>query len=487
MAETEINVVGLSSGKKGGKANWKVIGAIIGIIVLAIGIIAGILLVKQQQDIREKAKIVSCTDPTVEQCPVAGSPNILRNCHPPQSDNSPVESICDGEGKISFCGTKNYCCPSAGGNWTTDMKACTLETFSRLSVSPEADITCSQGFTDEFTTINTTKWNKYGDTNAVNGVLVVKREELGTTSSPADYDGLVTKDSLTGDFVVEFDITDLEKTGTGGAGAIVIFLTDDDESDRLTVFRRKTNDGTYDLTAALGVAGSSPEIKNVTLPRGPVTIKVERKSGKFKIYKKSGSSYPVFFEPQGTLTKKIESIHLTALNTSTQLTGTYALAKFDNFKIYCSTGPTATATATATTTGSGVPTRTPTSTPTRTATATATTTGSGVPTRTPTSTPTATATVTPTGAPNSCGGTCGSNLNCNAELYCYQGFCRNPQCSSDTDCNCSGTGATATATSRSATATSSTMPIPETGANFPTILGAGFGIIMILISLALAL
>lgn len=59
--------------------------------------------------------------------------------------------------------------------------------------------------------------------------------------------------------------------------------------------------------------------------------------------------------------------------------------------------------------------------------------------------PTATATATATsgtggyveGEPNSCGGTCGSNYNCKANLYCYQGFCRNPVCSTESDCDCS--------------------------------------------------
>lgn len=73
-----------------------------------------------------------------------------------------------------------------------------------------------------------------------------------------------------------------------------------------------------------------------------------------------------------------------------------------------------------------------------------------------TAAPTATATATSTsgtggyveGEPNSCGGTCGSNYNCKANLYCYQGFCRNPICSSETDCDCS-VSATATATAKS--------------------------------------
>lgn len=54
-------------------------------------------------------------------------------------------------------------------------------------------------------------------------------------------------------------------------------------------------------------------------------------------------------------------------------------------------------------------------------------------------------TPTPTpglGEPNSCGGTCGSNYNCKAELFCYNGYCRNPFCKNQTNCLCP----TATAT-----------------------------------------
>lgn len=66
--------------------------------------------------------------------------------------------------------------------------------------------------------------------------------------------------------------------------------------------------------------------------------------------------------------------------------------------------------------------------------------------------PTATATPTATsatggfveGEPNSCGGTCGSNYNCKANLYCYKGYCRNPICSEDTNCDCLSTTATPT-------------------------------------------
>ncbi|MFH1827208.1 MAG: cohesin domain-containing protein [bacterium] len=37
---------------------------------------------------------------------------------------------------------------------------------------------------------------------------------------------------------------------------------------------------------------------------------------------------------------------------------------------------------------------------------------------------------------NDCGGTCGSNSNCNSNLFCYNGICRNASCPDDEDCDC---------------------------------------------------
>jgi hypothetical protein len=50
------------------------------------------------------------------------------------------------------------------------------------------------------------------------------------------------------------------------------------------------------------------------------------------------------------------------------------------------------------------------------------------------------------GEPNFCGGTCGSNYNCQANFFCFEGFCRNPICSTDIDCVCDV--ATSTPTSK---------------------------------------
>ena len=53
------------------------------------------------------------------------------------------------------------------------------------------------------------------------------------------------------------------------------------------------------------------------------------------------------------------------------------------------------------------------------------------------------------GEPNFCGGTCGSNYNCQANYFCFEGFCRNPICSTDTDCVCNMSTATPVATVKS--------------------------------------
>ena len=55
-------------------------------------------------------------------------------------------------------------------------------------------------------------------------------------------------------------------------------------------------------------------------------------------------------------------------------------------------------------------------------------------------------TPTPIGEPNSCNGTCGSNYNCKGEYFCYQGFCRNPNCPNEKSCVCATLTSTKTLT-----------------------------------------
>ena len=114
-------------------------------------------------------------------------------------------------------------------------------------------------------------------------------------------------------------------------------------------------------------------------------------------------------------------------------------------------------------------------------TATPTATPSGTPTATPSGTPTAspTGTPNPSATPNACNGSCGSNFNCESNYVCYNGFCRNPSCTSDADCVCNGTSGP--------TGTPIPPTLPQSGTEWPTILGVGIGIITILGALLLAL
>lgn len=112
----------------------------------------------------------------------------------------------------------------------------------------------------------------------------------------------------------------------------------------------------------------------------------------------------------------------------------------------------------------------------------------GTPTASPTVAPTATPTPTapPSGAPNSCGGTCGSDANCLSGYYfCYQGYCRDRSCPDRTDCTCPGTPVP-TASPRLAAAPT-TAALPSSGTDWPTIVGAGVGVFVIIGSLLLAL
>lgn len=190
-----------------------------------------------------------------------------------------------------------------------------------------------------------------------------------------------------------------------------------------------------------------------------------------------------------------------------------------------------TSTPTPTATPTPTPTRTPTATPTATATATATATpnpqcNSGctsnsqcpsqyvcyIPsgettgncrnaqclaqsdcvcaTEEPTPTPTPTATATATANPQ-CNTSCTDNSQCMGDHICYiangatSGNCRNAQCQTESDCTCSV--ATTTPTSIAQGPTPTAPSLPEAGTSWPTILGAVFGVVVILGSLLFAL
>lgn len=104
--------------------------------------------------------------------------------------------------------------------------------------------------------------------------------------------------------------------------------------------------------------------------------------------------------------------------------------------------------------------------------------------------PTVTPTPTPTASPNpQCNNSCTSNSQCPSGLMCYiasgqtAGNCRNTQCLSETDCNCAVAISTTVATIKPTTQPT----LPVVGTTWPTLLGTGFGILVVIGSLLLAL
>jgi septal ring-binding cell division protein DamX len=136
MADSDIKVVGLSSSKSGGKTNWKIISAIIGIVVLSIGIVAGIILVRQNQNINEQA---SCS----AECP--GNDGMLRSCVG-TTGNDTNDSECNASltGRVEVCGQNNstarqFCC--SGGSWSTNLTGCARASTPTATASPTASPT----------------------------------------------------------------------------------------------------------------------------------------------------------------------------------------------------------------------------------------------------------------------------------------------------------------------------------------------------------
>lgn len=124
--ESNFNIVTTTKSDKGTKKGL-IIGAII-VLFLAISIPAGVYLVKQQQDIREKAEeALLC--PAAEACPVPGDPTLLRSCSSVSDGQTPVDVSCStiaNVGTTTLCGAVSYCCPSLGASWTTDLTLCAV-------------------------------------------------------------------------------------------------------------------------------------------------------------------------------------------------------------------------------------------------------------------------------------------------------------------------------------------------------------------------
>jgi len=115
------------------------------VVFLILGIVAGVVLVQQQQNISKKAQANLC--PGAEACPFLGQPTLLRNCNPANSDGTPQEISCSNIGNVgqmSTCGSQRFCCPSLGASWTTDLTLCAVATPTpAVTMTPFATATPS--------------------------------------------------------------------------------------------------------------------------------------------------------------------------------------------------------------------------------------------------------------------------------------------------------------------------------------------------------
>ena len=122
-ASSAFEIVTPSKSKKGSAKSLIII--LLVIVFLAGAIFLGVTLVRQNQNIAEKAAVQQC--PAAEACPASGGIHLL-NCTPAESDGSPSDSLCGSGflGRVEPCGGTQYCCN--GSTWTVNMSACATPT-----------------------------------------------------------------------------------------------------------------------------------------------------------------------------------------------------------------------------------------------------------------------------------------------------------------------------------------------------------------------
>lgn len=154
MPASPFEIITPNKNKKSGAKG--IIIVFVAVIFLIISIVAGVLLVRQNQNVSEKAASTQC--PAAEACPYPQDPTLLRSCHPTNTDGSVVESVCNLKGRIETCGPTltKYCCPAVGSPWTTNMSACTVSSPTpSSSPSPAVNSNTTSYTASEIATHNT--------------------------------------------------------------------------------------------------------------------------------------------------------------------------------------------------------------------------------------------------------------------------------------------------------------------------------------------
>ncbi|MEK7536732.1 MAG: hypothetical protein AAB559_03080 [Patescibacteria group bacterium] len=192
MKDSDIKVVGISNSKSKDKTNWKVMGAIIGIVVLALGVIAGIILVRQNQNISEKAKECNLGGYA---CPDPNNSSLLRDCS--TGEEFPNDSLCNSAGRVEVCGStasnaKQFCCPSAGAAWTTNLTLCSV------AATPTPTATATATATASPTATNTSKATATSTTKATATSTSASKTTTPTSTSSAQATATTAPIPVTG-------------------------------------------------------------------------------------------------------------------------------------------------------------------------------------------------------------------------------------------------------------------------------------------------
>lgn len=124
MADSPFEIT--TSGKPKKSSMKGIIISLVVVLFLALGVFVGVLLVRQQQDIREKADQAQC--PAAQACPHPDQPELLSDCS--EGGVDPNDSLCNARGRVGTCGGASYCCPGPNQAWTRNMAACPSSTAS---------------------------------------------------------------------------------------------------------------------------------------------------------------------------------------------------------------------------------------------------------------------------------------------------------------------------------------------------------------------
>ncbi len=282
------------------------------------------------------------------------------------------------------------------------------------------------------------KWTYVQPANSVvaqqNGELVMTLPTGSATASANTAQNTFTQ-YFSGDFSAQVDFTGIQTAGTAwqefSFGSTLVSI-------------RRTKSPTLDKLDALGIASGS-----VNLPAGTtsVAVKIVRVGSVIQTFYTLPGGSPLLLSTT-TTGAGLTSDGALFLRTSTEEPDYMAATGgFDNFSaqvnIVDSPAPTPGTDIACTVSFTVLDTV---ATPTITLTPTASPTPPPGATLTPTPPPGATSTPTPVDQPNACGGTCGSNASCQSGMTCFEGFCRNPECTASTNCVCGTAPAVATPT-----------------------------------------